>query len=93
MIPLLQTARELLQTQPTLHPKIFGADERLLPDVRQKIMKTADFMIRQRVSGLYGLKVADIVIVGSAGGYMLLLRGTGRRRKPSARFLCQRPFS
>lgn len=70
MIPLLQTARELLQTQPTLHPKIFGADERLLPDVRQKIMKTADFMIRQRVSGLYGLKVADIVIVGSAGGYM-----------------------
>ena len=70
MIPLLQTARELLQTQPTLHPKIFGADERLLPDVRQKIMKTADFMIRQRVSGLYGLKVADIVSVGSAGGYM-----------------------
>lgn len=27
-------------------------------------------MIRQRVSRFYGLKVADIVIVGSAGGYM-----------------------
>lgn len=47
MIPLLQTARELLQMQPTLHPKIFSADERLLPDVRQKIMEAADFMIRQ----------------------------------------------
>ena len=70
MIPLLQTARELLQMQPTLHPKIFSADERLLPDVRQKIMEAADFMIRQRVSRFYGLKVADIVIVGSAGGYM-----------------------
>ena len=66
MIPLLQTARELLQMQPTLHPKIFSADERLLPDVRQKIMEAADFMIRQRVSRFYGLKVADIVIVGSA---------------------------
>ena len=70
MTSLLQTARELLQMQPTLHPKIFGADERLLPDVRQKIMNAVGFMIRQRISRFYGLKVTDIVIVGSVGGYM-----------------------
>lgn len=37
MIPLLQTARELLQTQPTLHPKISAPTNACFPTCGKKL--------------------------------------------------------
>lgn len=70
MISLLRTAKELLNTKKTLNPKIFDANAHMHHDVREKIMKVANLLIKQKIECLFGFKVADIVVVGSSGGYM-----------------------
>ncbi len=70
MTSVLAAAKELLHSNEVLHPKLFDNNQKLFPDVRQKLLDMANFLIKKRLDVLYGVKIVDIVIVGSAAGYM-----------------------
>ena len=50
-----------------LNPKLWGSDEHLLPEVREKLLEIADYF--QEFLGVDNLKVQDITISGSNAAY------------------------
>lgn len=68
-VSIINTVRRLLSPQMTLDPQLFDKDGQMFPQMREKLLNRADFIIQQTIAGIPGLKVADICLTGSAASY------------------------
>ena len=66
---LISTVHRLLTPQEVLAPYVFDANKKMLPQVRQKLLKIADFIIQKTIADVPGLEVFDICLHGSLAGY------------------------
>lgn len=61
--------KNFLKINDRLCPKIFDAEERMLPEVRQTLLNIAEFMDNYTANIFVNLTTTDIVLSGSMGGY------------------------
>lgn len=61
--------KNFLKINDRLCPKIFDAEERMLPEVRQTLLNIAEFMNNYTANIFVNLTTTDIVLSGSMGGY------------------------
>lgn len=66
---LENTVRQLLTPQEVLAPWLFDANNVMLSDVRDDLLKIADFFVAQTVGDIAGLEVYDVTLTGSCSGY------------------------
>ena len=59
----------LLELQPELDNRLFGQDKQLLPEVQNKLLKSANVFIKDCIQIFPGFTVKDIVLCGSACSY------------------------
>lgn len=66
---LISTVRRILTPQEVLAPFAFDENNKMLPQVREKLLKIADFIIQKTVADVPGLEVFDVCLSGSAASY------------------------
>jgi len=62
--------RRLLTPQEVLSSFIFNKNDVMRADVRDGLLKIADYIIRNTISDVEGLEVQDICLTGSMSGYL-----------------------
>ncbi len=67
---ILHTAKRILSVQKYLHPMLFDINGIMYEDIRQKILKIADFFIQKNIAFIDGLEVTDILLAGSTARYI-----------------------
>lgn len=60
----------LLQNNKTLAPEIFDGEEKLRPEVSQKLNEIADFIKNNLLAAVNKITINDIVICGNLSGYI-----------------------
>ena len=66
---LKETVHRLLTPQETLAPWIFDENQKMLSDVRRKLLDMAQKMIDETIAPIKGLEVTDICLHGSLSDY------------------------
>ncbi len=66
---LKATVHRLLTPQKTLAPWIFDENQKMLPDVRQGLLKIAQKIIDETIAFIDGMEVTDILLCGSSADY------------------------
>ena len=66
---LKATVHRLLTPQETLAPWIFDENQKMLPDVRQELLKIAQKIIDETITPIDGLEIADVCLQGSSSDY------------------------
>lgn len=62
-------AEKVLEKQRYLHPMLFDMNGEMYEDIRQKLLKQADFFIQKSIGDISELEVSDIILCGSAARY------------------------
>lgn len=66
---LKATVHRLLTPKETLASWVFDENQKMLPDIRKKLLKVAQIIIDEIISPIDGLEVADILLCGSSSDY------------------------
>ncbi len=67
---LASTVQRLLTPQEILAPFVFDENGIMHEDVRQGLLKIADFVINKTIKNISGLRVTDVCLTGSCSGYL-----------------------
>ena len=68
-ISILDVCKRYLNPNDTLDPEIFDETKKMHSDLRKKILKIADIIVKNSIYFIPGLKYHDICLIGSSAGY------------------------
>lgn len=68
-LEIAQLAEETSKRQRFLHPMLFDLKGQMYEDMRQKLLKIANFFIEKAIGHIPSLEVSDIVLCGSCARY------------------------
>lgn len=68
-ISILDVCKRYLNPNNTLDPEIFDETKKMHSDLRKKILKVADIIVKNSIYFIPGLRYHDICLIGSSAGY------------------------